>query len=309
MPTARRTPARLSLTLGLLGLVPATVALGGAAVGSTTPAAAASTTLPSNTGAGAKYVPVPGKIIAITRPLANGTLWALVGARGKRAVYQYNANTGTYVGAELVSPNADTVALSPSGATLALGTTGGAYPAVVWYSAQTGRFANASRSPAPVTLVATNTAGTGIFAVRAPKTGTESVFAFGTFNGLGYSFAVPGTTVGLAPTPDQKRLLVLQSNGQLGSVGVPVGTYIPGVSTGAPALGMALSADGATLFVLRGPVGHNAVAEVDVATGRVIETIPVSGNCVSIALSTDGHTLYEALRGKNASSIRPVTVP
>jgi hypothetical protein len=276
----------------------------------TTTTTTTTTTAPLISPAPVKSTKVHGSIIAMTNPLPDGTMWVLTGTAAKKTMFQVNVNTGKSVGSEGVSPHTDGIALSPNNATLALATTGGAYPAVVWYSALTGRFANASRQPAPVTGVATNTSGNVLYALRG-SAGVPSVFALGTSNGLGYTFAIPVGTVDIAQTP-QGSLLVLGSSGIVGTLALPKGSYTNGFTTGAPAQDMALSPDGSTLFVLRSRRGTGAVgsiAEVDVAAGTVVETIPVSNNCVDIVLSADGHTLFEAIRGRSTSTVKPIIVP
>jgi hypothetical protein len=292
MRTRRHTLTRLSVTLGLLGLGSATVA---GTAGASTP----------------KYVTVPGQVVAITQPLSSGTMWVLSGTATEKTMYQVNADTGAVLGSETVSRYADDIALSANDATLALGTTAGAYPAVVWYSALTGRFASAVRATAPVFSVATNSAGNTIYDLRG---GSVAMFmdAVATANGLGFSFPIPGSPVGLVLTELGRVLLVLQADGSLGTLSLPKGTYVNAYSTGAPAKAMSLSSDGSTLYVLRAPVAKStsgSIAVVNVAAGRVIETIPTPTNCVSIAISPDGRTIFEALRGRSHSTIRPVTAP
>jgi hypothetical protein len=295
MRTRRHTLARLSVTLGLFGL------------GSATLAGSAGASTPTN-------VTVPGKVVAITQPLASGTMWVLSGTSTEKTMYQVNADTGAVLGSEGVSRYADDIALSANNATLALGTTAGAYPAMVWYSALTGRFAGAARATAPVFHVATNSAGNTIYDLRG---GSVAMFmdAVGTSNGLGFSFPIPGSPVGLVLTDLGRVMLVLQADGTLGTLSLPGGKYVNAYSTGAPAQGMSLTGDGSTLYVLRAPVANStsgSIAVVNVAAGKVIETIPTPVNCVSLAISPDGRTLFEALRSRgrgHTSTIRPVTAP
>jgi hypothetical protein len=301
MRSTRHTLARLTVLAGLFGAASAGVASSAAS------ASSASTALST---AAPKVLNVPGQVISISQPLPNGTMWVLTSTAGRRTMYQYDLANGTVPGSEDVSPHADAIALSPSGSTVALGTTAGAFPAVLWYSGKTGRFSNAAKATGPVISVAVNTYGDGIFSIRG-KTNSRSISALGTLNNLSYNFLVPGNPVDVAVALQGKTLLVLQSNGMLGTLSLPGGAYVNAYSTGAPARAMALSSDGTTLYVLRTPTatGTGSIAVVDVAAGKVTQTISVPSTCVDIALATTGHTLYEALRGSRYSSLRAISVP
>jgi hypothetical protein len=238
-------------------------------------------------------------------------MWVLAGTSTKKSIYHVNVNKQKVLGKESVSAHADAIALSANNYTLALGTTGGAYPAVVWYYGITSRFNNAARSTAPVTSLAVNAAGNTIYALRSSAS-QKSVYALGTANSLGFPYLIPGTPVDIAPATDGHSMLVLQSDGTVGSLSLPAGVYTTSFGTGAPAKALALSPDGTTAYVLRSqaattPTG--SIVEVNVAQGTVIKTIATTGDVVDIVLSADGHTLYEAQWGTKDSSIRAIAVP
>jgi hypothetical protein len=276
----------------------------------------AATALSTLAGASAPVTATPdsfsvnGSIIGITAPIANGLMWILSGNGHKRDITQVNVDTHKVLGGEPVNRYADSIALSSNDATVALGTTKGKYPAEVWYSALTGRYSNSAPSPSPVYQVATNTGGYTIYALRGTVS-QKSVFALGTANQLGLNYPLPVNAVAMAPTPAPNGMLILQPSGEVGHLNLRGGVYINQFATGLPASAMALSPDGTTLYVLRAASSGatlSTIAEVNVASGSVLKTLTVHGDCVSIAVSSDGHTLYEAIRSAK-SSIEQVAVP
>jgi DNA-binding beta-propeller fold protein YncE len=229
-------------------------------------------------------------------------------------MYEVNVNTHKLVGAEQVSNKADSISMSANGGTLAIGTTGGAYPAEVWYNGKTGRYTSSARSPSPVYQVAVNAAGNSIIALRGTSAGASTsrqVFGVGTSNGLGLPYSLPVSAVALALQPTTKGTLVLQPNGTVGHLAFLGGLYVNQFSTGGPAKSMVLSPDGSTLYVLRAESDistSDTIAEVNVAKGTVSKVLQVSQYCAGLSLSPDGSTLYEALRGAK-STIKAVPVP
>jgi len=271
------------------------------------------TSLSGSTGAAttARTLSFPGTIEGMTPPQSSGDAWVVSKlSKTKAEMYQMNMLKDTVLGYEAVSPLTDTVSESANDSTLAIGTTGGKFPAVVWYSGHTGFYANTNPSTTPVPAVLVNAAGSGIYSIRGAP-GAYAVSALGLLNGLSYSYPVPGTPVALVLS-GASSVLVLDANGTVGALTVPGGTYTTDFSTGAPARSMALSPDGSTLWVLRQPSGGSvSIAEVAVAAGKVVETLSAPRNCTGIALSADGHTLYEVLagHGKTESALKPVAVP
>jgi DNA-binding beta-propeller fold protein YncE len=288
-----------------LGRAGAGAALAGVVLASTSVAVVAATPAAAATG----NLVVPGVIDAITQPLANGNLWALTSIGSHEAMYLVNVKSHREATAEQVSSKADAIAMSTNGSTLALGTTGGAYPAEIWYGGASGRYTASAKSAQPVYKVAVNAAGNSIFALRgsAPK---QEVFAVGTANRLGLPYPLPVGAVDFALDPATNGMLLLQPSGTVGHLAFDGGVYINMFGTGGPARGMVLSPDGSTLYVLRAEsdvVTSDTIAEVNVAQGTVTKVLNVGEYCAGISLSPDGHTLYEALRGEK-STIKAVPV-
>ena len=63
--------------------------------------------------------------------------------------------------------------------------------------------------------------------------------------------------------------------------------------TGDGARSIALSPDGNTLYVLKGPAAAPNVAVVDVATQSVQRVMPAPANCLQILVSANGGELYQ----------------
>jgi DNA-binding beta-propeller fold protein YncE len=288
--------------------------MAGVTLASTSIAAVAAGAPPAAAVTATTNISIPGLINGITQPLANGSMWALTILGNQEVMYQVSIRTHRLLGAEQVSNKADSISISANGGTLAVGTTGGAYPAEVWYNGKTGRYTSSARSSGPVYQVAVNAAGDSIIALRGTSTGASTarqVFGVGTSNGLGLPYSLPVSAVALALQPSTKGALILQANGTVGHLAFFGGLYINQFSTGGPANSMVLSPDGSTLYVLRAEADistSDTIAEVNVAHGTVSKVLQIGQYCAGISLSPDGSTLYEALRGAK-STIKAVPVP
>jgi hypothetical protein len=295
LPTRRRTTTRtVSTALLLLG-------------GATTVGGGGLAALMPGTAGAATSQKLPGHLIGLTSPNANDVAWALSGTSSKKVITQVNLKTDRVLGAESVSPKSDAISLSANGATLALGTSGGAFPAVVWYNALTGRFENSASAPAPVTSVATNGAGNIITSLRNGGTGRQSVSLLGTSNGLGFTLNLAlGTSapVAVLPAPQADETIVLEKDGTVADVAFPAGTLSSPIATSVAARSMVINAAGTTLYVLSSGAASSTIVEIDLSTAKVINRLTAPGNTAAISLSNDGSTLYEAVSGAKSSGIR-----
>ena len=263
--------------------------------------------------AGTASFSVPAHLIALTGEASIGSLWVLTGNSHHKEISLYLAKSGAFDYSEPVSPRADDISLSANGGLLALGTSGGKFPAVILYNAHTGRFTKAIKSAVPITRVSVSANGANISLLRGKGTAVSG-FILGVSNGLG--FTVPLTTaattdVDLVPAAVGHDSLVLQSNGTVLTLCFPSGAATSTIATGAPARAMVLSPDGSTLYVLRAPVAGSAtstIAVVNLTTGKVVSTMPVSSDCVDLSMASSGATLYEGISGAKGSQVVAVAV-
>jgi YVTN family beta-propeller protein len=99
------------------------------------------------------------------------------------------------------------------------------------------------------------------------------------------------------------------SNGQLtgtSPITLPAGATRPFGDHGPYPAGLAISADGSTLFVANNI--DNTMTRVDAATGAVLSTTPVGSNPYTVVLSKDGKTAYVSNWGGEQTFTPPATV-
>ncbi|HEX3794046.1 MAG TPA: hypothetical protein VHV57_06070 [Acidimicrobiales bacterium] len=273
-----------------------------------TPVAAATTTTvpPSSVS-----VPAPAHLIDMAQPRSDGTIWVLHGTRAKKTLTQINVISQVAVGSEVVSPYAESVALAAQGITLTVGTTKGAYPAVVWYNAITGDFMQAAKAALPITQVAVDAEGDAITSLRGTP-GHQMVAVTGISNSHSFHYPVTDHAVDVAVSASGSTIYVLHADGTITSLAFPVGTPATVADVPASAQAMTLSPNGQTLYVLEKPSQAGAatsVAIVSLRTDSVVGSVPVTGHCVSLAVSLDGKTLLEGITGQSSSSIKLVVIP
>lgn len=110
------------------------------------------------------------------------------------------------------------------------------------------------------------------------------------------TFTTGGTPQGLAVSADGSELYVANEDGWLDVFDLSTGARADSVPLAGPAFGLALSPDGAVLYV--GLIRNGAVAVVRRATHRVIKTLVTGGDPRRIAFTADGrHAVIANLAG------------
>jgi YVTN family beta-propeller protein len=138
--------------------------------------------------------------------------------------------------------------------------------------------------------------------------------------------AIPYTSpsalfIGVAYSPDGKKAYAsgggqnvihrydVASNGQLtetAPITMPAGVTRPFGDHGPYPAGLAISADGSTLFVANNL--DNTMTRIDAATGAVLSTTPVGSNPYTVVLSSDGKSAYVSNWGGEQTFTPPFTV-
>jgi DNA-binding beta-propeller fold protein YncE len=104
---------------------------------------------------------------------------------------------------------------------------------------------------------------------------------------------VPLNTVSVVPDAQGSSVYAVQPSGLVTQIAVACGKVMSSFTVGAAARSLALSPDGATLYVLK-DVGTGAnVAEVNLATESVQRVLPAPANCLQVLVSADGSQLYQ----------------
>ncbi len=72
---------------------------------------------------------------------------------------------------------------------------------------------------------------------------------------------------------------------------------------------MAVSSDGASLYVLKGEGAGRNVAVVDLATQAVTSVLPAPAGSVDVVLSPDGSMLYQIVGTPDVGNVQVLRLP
>lgn len=262
-------------------------ALAACSSGGTPPAAPTQSTSPE------RILSAPKDLRSAAEPQANGTIWTLAGDTATRALFEFNLTGGQHpIGATAVSNAAQSIAESLTGVIgVAIGThrTG----ALELLNASTGTLVRTVALGAPAKQVVVGSDGSTFYVLNGTSA-SASVTIVNSQNGriLG-TVPVPLDTVSVVPDLQQATIYALEPSGVITQIAVAGGRVMTNFSTGAAARSMALSPDGGTLYVLKGPMAAPNVAVVDVATESVRRVLPAPANCLQILVSPSGSELYQ----------------
>ncbi len=104
------------------------------------------------------------------------------------------------------------------------------------------------------------------------------------------TIAVTGDPFQVIVSPDEKRIYVTTNANNVYAIDVATGGVIGQLATGAAANGLAISADGATLYVSTSAGG--SVLEVNTATMTTVRTFTPGGTTQAVVVARDGSELY-----------------
>ena len=262
-------------------------ALAACSSGSTLPVAPTQSTGPE------RIVAAPKNLRSAAEPLPNGTMWTLAGDSATRALFEFSLTGGQRpIGAKPVSNAAQSIAESLTGVIgVALGThnTG----ALQLLNGSTGATSRTIPLGAPARQVVVGSDGSTFYVLNG-TTASASVTIVNSQNGrtLG-TVPVPLDTVSVVPDIQEATIYALQPSGAVSQIAVAGGRIMSTFRTGDSARSMALSPDGDTLYVLKGPMTAPNVAVVDVATQSVSRVLPAPANCLQILVSANGGELYQ----------------
>ncbi|HEV3383151.1 MAG TPA: hypothetical protein VG142_19470 [Trebonia sp.] len=244
-------------------------------------------------GALQEILTAPKGLRAATEPQPNGTLWALAGSSASQALFEFNLSSSQRpVGVRPVSATAQSVAESLSGVIgLALGT--GRSGALELLDGTTGTPSSVIPIGAPARQVVVGSDGSTFYVLDGTAT-SSSVTIIDSQDGriLG-TVPVPLDTTSVVPDVQETTIYALQPNGVVSQIALADGQVETSFQTGGEAKSIALSPDGGTLYVLKGPMTEPNVAVVDVATQSVSKVLPAPANCLQILVSANGDQLYQ----------------
>lgn len=144
----------------------------------------------------------------------------------------------------------------------------------------------------PVESVAAGDDGVTFYALNG-TTSARAVAVIDSQTGkIAATVPAPNDGVAVVPSPNQKSLYILESNGNVDEVEVPSGQLEALFPIGHSGHAIGLSPDGDTLYVLKGQGTSRNVAVVDVSTEHIVKVLPAPADANGISLSPDGNTLY-----------------
>lgn len=240
-----------------------------------------------------QILPAPKDLRAAAEPQPNGTIWTLAGGTASRALFEFSLSGGrSPVGVMPVSDAAQSVAESLTGVIgLALGTRKSG--ALELLDGATGKVSRIVPIGAPARQVVVGSDGSTFYVLNGTGT-SASVTIVNSRNGrVLETVPVPLHTVSVVPDVQETTIYALQPNGLVSQIAVAGGQIETSFRTGDLARSLALSPDGGTLYVLKGPATAPNIAVVDVATQSVRQVLPAPADCLQILVSANGGQLYQ----------------
>jgi DNA-binding beta-propeller fold protein YncE len=240
----------------------------------------------------ARVVSAPRGLLAAAQPQPNGMLWALAGDGASKGLFELSLTTGHVAGSISVSNAARSVTESLSGVVgLALATpsTG----ALELVNGSTGTPIRTIQLGAPARDVVVGNDGTTFYVLNGtPQSASVTVVNSrdGSVQGM---VPVPLDTVSVAPDTNGSELYALQPSGRVSEIAVAGGKILSAFPVGGTARSLAMSPDGATLYVLKDTGDDANVAEVNLATDGVQRVVPAAAHSVQLLVSADGEQLYQ----------------
>ena len=246
---------------------------------------------PDSTRAPTKIIPAPADVVAGTAPQLNGNLWVLAGPVGDRTLHQLDLTTDKFGPA--VPAAASATSLTESNSTLlGLGLATVSTGAVQFLNGSNGALVSTVALAAPVRAVTAGSDGSTFFALEGTTTSSSVAAISSIASTVKGTLPVPLDTVSIAVAPDQQRIYALESDGNVDIIS-GFGQVISRFSVGRNPEALALSGDGATMYVLKN--GRGAAENVgvfNVSLESQTKVLPAPSDTNDIAISSDGATLY-----------------
>ncbi len=253
-------------------------------------------------------IPTTPELISGGEPQTNGTMWVLAGSAGAKTIQEISLASDARL--EVVPVNADASAIAAtSDGTLAVGYADSA-GTVELRSASTGALEQTLGVGQPVKCIAAE-GETDTFFVLDGTGSATTVNPLSTSGRSGGAIGVELDSVALAVAPDGSNMYLLQSSGSV--VDYPIqsgGTRLASSSFfgGVGAIGLALSGDGSTLFVLKKVKGGDNVGVFNVTTEEQKKVLAAPAGSVDVIPSLDGAHLYLLVGTPTVGNIQVIPV-
>jgi DNA-binding beta-propeller fold protein YncE len=238
-----------------------------------------------------KIIPAPADVVAGTAPQLNGNLWVLAGPVGDRTLHQLDLTTDKFGPALPAAASATSLTQSNS-TLLGLGLATVGAGALQFLNGANGALVSTVALAAPVREVTAGSDGSTFFALEGTTTSSSVAVISSIAKTVKGTLPVPLDTVSIAVDPDQQRVYALESDGNVDIIS-GFGQVISRFSVGNNPEALALSGDGATMYVLKS--GHGDAQNVgvfNVSLESQTEVFPAPSDTNDIEISSDGATLY-----------------
>jgi DNA-binding beta-propeller fold protein YncE len=241
-----------------------------------------------------RIVPVPKGALSAAEPQPDGTMWVLAGTKEGRSLSELDPTTGQVLGSIWVSGGAQSVAQTLTGVIgLALGIgSGGALELLDALSAKVIRTVSLG---AAARDVAVGSDGTTFFVLTGRPAAASVTLVDSADGRVRGMVPVPPDAVSAVPDTRQDTLYVLLRDGRVSEISIASGKVTAVFVVGDAGRSLALSPDGATLYVLKDTAAAANVAAVDVATESVRRVLPAPGDCREVLVSASGNQLYDVV--------------
>lgn len=219
-------------------------------------------------------------------------VWVLAGTPNDRTINEVNLSSKTQRQVVGVSSDARAVTQSSTGV-IALGLATRRTGAVELRSGSAGSVDATVPVSDPVLGLAFGDDGTTLYVLEGAAHVRAVTIVDTLKRRLERTVALPNDAVGIVPTPDQKAIWSVQRSGVVQMTSLSSDKPITAFPTSGPGFAIALSPNGATLYVLNGTRATANIAVLSTATEAQKEALPAASDTVGIGVSPDGSELYD----------------
>lgn len=260
-----------------------------------------------STSSGAVQLPLatysaPASVVAGTAATSGGLVYVLANTGSAANVQAINTATNTVSQILPVSNASRSVAVSSTG-TVAVATAAGTTGSLLFIS-KSGVHHGVVALPGPTQQVIAEADGRSFLALVDAKGDFAAVSVNSTTNKVSGVTPLSNLSLSLTVSPDGTTIYDLLSTSVVQLVSVQNGKPFESFSVPTGGRAIALSADGSTLYELKGSSSDNNIAVLNVSTQSVKTVMPAPANCVGIAPSLTSLQVYDFVGTPRYSNVQ-----